>query len=192
MARAGAARAGAVASCVFAALLLLVLAAAPLRGVSAAPRVSSSGVRAGITFSSDAAPRGAGGAGAAGAATPTKRGRGHGGASAPPAWTNVTLSPPFGLPPRGYDPPAWRRAPPPGRRVTLRGWLSCADDAPPGAPVFTLPPAAWPARDEPFAVAFKGRDRALRVSAADGVARLVRARACACTFILGSRRPRSD
>ena len=93
-------------------------------------------------------------------------------------WTNATLAPPScGLPPRGYDPPQWRREPPPSRRVSMRGWLVCPLAAPAHTPLFALPDAAWPTRDEAFSASFKGKTRSLNLSPADGVARLVRAAA---------------
>jgi hypothetical protein len=92
-------------------------------------------------------------------------------------WSNATLAPPAcGAPPRGYDPPQWKREPPPSRRVAMRGWLVCASAAPADAPLFALPAAAWPTKDEAFSAAFKGKFRSLKLSPADGVARLVRAR----------------
>ena len=91
-------------------------------------------------------------------------------------WTNATLAPPScGLPPRGYDPPQWRREPPPSRRVSMRGWLVCPLAAQVHTPLFALPGEAWPTRDEGFSASFKGKTRSLNLSPADGVARLVRA-----------------
>ena len=90
-------------------------------------------------------------------------------------WANATLAPPYcGLPPRGYDPPQWKREPPPSRRVSMRGWLLCPLAAPVHTPLFLLPAEAWPVRDEPFSASFKGKTRSLNLSPADGVARLVR------------------
>jgi hypothetical protein len=94
-------------------------------------------------------------------------------------WSNVTLARTCGKPPRGYDPPQWRREAPPSRRVALRGWLACNAAAGVYESLFALPPPAWPARDEAFTASFKGKQRTLSISPADGVGRLVRARRAA-------------
>ena len=90
-------------------------------------------------------------------------------------WSNVTLARTCGKPPRGYDPPQWRREAPPSRRVALRGWLACNAAAGVYESLFALPGPAFPTRDEAFTAAFKGRQRTLSISPADGVGRLVRA-----------------
>ena len=94
-------------------------------------------------------------------------------------WSNITLARTCGKPPRGYDPPQWRREAPPSRRVALRGWLACDAAAGVYASLFALPGPAWPVRDEAFTAAFKGKQRTLSISPADGVGRLVRARRAA-------------
>ena len=90
-------------------------------------------------------------------------------------WANVSLARTCGKPPVGYDPPQWRRDPPPSRRVQLRGWLVCNAAAGVYESLFALPGPAFPTRDEAFTAAFKGRQRTLSISPADGVGRLVRA-----------------
>lgn len=130
-------------------LLLLLLAAAGARGAAE--------LRPSVHVSGDAQPE-----------APLASGRVFPGRFAS-GWANATVLPPFAPPPRGYEPAQWRRV---RGRVALRGWLTCAAGAEAGAPVFSLPPRAWPARDEPFRVAFRGAERALVVGAGDGVARL--------------------
>jgi len=95
-------------------------------------------------------------------------------------WSNASLAHACAAPPRGYDPPQWRREPPPSRRVAVRGWLVCAAAAQADTPLFALPGPAWPTREERFSATFKGKTRALSLSAADGVARLVRRAGVAC------------
>jgi len=129
----------------------------PLLLLAAAAALGATELRPSVHVSGDAAPE-----------TPLAAGRVTPARSLA-SWANATVLPPFGPPPRGYEPAQWRRA---RGRVTLRGWLTCAAGAEAGAPVFALPPRAWPARDEPFRVTFRGAERALVVGAADGVARL--------------------
>ena len=53
--------------------------------------------------------------------------------------------------------------------VFFRGWAQAKHGVRPGETLFTLPPDAWPAREERFRVAFKGTNRELVVGT-DGVA----------------------
>ena len=95
-------------------------------------------------------------------------------------WANISLARICGKPPVGYDPPQWRREPPPSRRVALRGWLVCNAAAGVHESLFAVPGPAFPMRDEAFTAAFKGRQRTLSISPADGVGRLVRAARPCC------------
>mmetsp|Transcript_35616 Transcript_35616/g.42891 ORF Transcript_35616/g.42891 Transcript_35616/m.42891 type:complete len:177 (+) Transcript_35616:339-869(+) len=87
---------------------------------------------------------------------------------APASWIDLPLEPPF-INMKSYQSVQYHIEA--DGYVSLRGWCVATDRAEMGDPVFYLPPAAWPGREETFAITFKGSERRI-VIGTDGVARL--------------------